>query len=132
VTACFHGAEPKLCRVATCPHFAAPGSVHAGPACVHGAPPKLCAFAGCAHYVPNGPRDERWAFAPGTSPADIEAALVENRANHARAPGSASPIHLVVARKTRERLGIVANVAAGDVSPPAYPKIDPPTPTPEG
>jgi len=73
-------------------------------ACVHGAPPGLCAFVGCPHFVPDGPRDERWAFAPGTTAEDIAAALSENEAQHARAPGSASPIHLVVARRMRDRL----------------------------
>ena len=69
-----------------------------GLACVHGAPPGRCAFGGCSHYVPNGPRDERWAFRPGTTAEDIAAALAESALVHARAPGSASPIHMVVER----------------------------------
>lgn len=84
---------------------AAAGPAPAPTPCVHGAPPRLCAFAGCLHYVPDGPRDEQWAFRPGTTQADIAAALAENLAAHVRAPGSASPIHLVVDRKRRQRLG---------------------------
>ena len=84
-----------------------PGSPEASPpvavACVHGAQPRCCAFAGCPHFTPDGPRDERWAFRPGTTEADIAAALAENEAQHARAPGSASPIHLVVDSKVRKR-----------------------------
>jgi hypothetical protein len=72
--------------------------------CLHGAQPGRCAFAGCEHFVPDGPRDERWAFRPGTTEADIAAAMAESAAQHARAPGSASPIHMVVARWTRQRL----------------------------
>lgn len=72
--------------------------------CVHAALPGQCAFAGCPHFAPDGPRDERWAFRPGTTDADIAAALAENEAQHARAPGSASPIHLVVDRRMRDRL----------------------------
>jgi len=71
---------------------------------MHGAPPGLCPFQPCPHFVPDGPRDERWAFRPGTSPEDISAALAENEAQHARAPGSASPIHLVVERWRLARL----------------------------
>jgi hypothetical protein len=79
-----------------------------GPACLHGAPPALCAFVGCTHYRPDGPRDERWAFRPGTTQEDIDAALAENAENaktHARAPGSASPIHLVVEQYRKQRTG---------------------------
>ena len=72
--------------------------------CLHGAPPNLCAFAGCPYFIHNGPREEKWAFRPGTTAEDIAAALAENVEQHARAPGSASPIHLVVDRKMRERL----------------------------
>lgn len=72
--------------------------------CLHGAPPGLCAFAGCSHFAPDGPRDEKWAFRPGTTAEDIAAALAENAAQHARAPGSASPIHLVVDSKMRDRI----------------------------
>jgi hypothetical protein len=46
---------------------------------------------------------KKWAFRPGTTEADIVAALAENETQHARAPGSASPIHLVVERKMNER-----------------------------
>jgi|GEM_PF-1613040 len=81
-----------------------PGPVSDPVPCVHGALPNLCAFAGCPHFAPDGPRDERWAFRPGTTAEDITAALAENEAQHARAPGSASPIHLVVDRKMRDRL----------------------------
>ena len=73
-------------------------------ASVHAAPPGLCAFAGCPHFAPDGPRDEQWAFRPGTTPEDIAAALAESATDHARVPGSASPIHLVVARKMQDRL----------------------------
>lgn len=73
-------------------------------ACLHGALPGLCAFAGCPHFAPDGPRDEKWTFWPGTTEQDIAAALAENELAHARAPGSASPIHLVVHRKMQERL----------------------------
>lgn len=72
--------------------------------CLHSALPGQCAFAGCPHFAPDGPRDERWAFRPGTTDADIATALAESAAQHARAPGSASPIHLVVGRKTLERI----------------------------
>lgn len=72
--------------------------------CLHGAPPGFCAFAGCPHFAPDGPRNERWAFQPGTTAEDVAAALAENELTHARAPGSASPIHLVVDRKMRERI----------------------------
>ena len=72
--------------------------------CLHGALPGLCAFAGCPHFAADGPRDERWAFRPGTTEEDLAAAFAENAAQDARAPGSASPIHLVVGRKTRERV----------------------------
>lgn len=72
--------------------------------CVHGAVDGLCAFAGCPHYRPDGPREERWAFAPDVTEADIAAALAKNEAQHARVPGSASPIHLVVQRMMGQRL----------------------------
>ncbi len=72
--------------------------------CVHGAAPKMCAFAGCPHFVPDGPRNERWAFADGTTEDDIRAAMHENEMQHARVPGSASPIHLVVHRKMQARI----------------------------
>ena len=74
-----------------------------GPACLHGAPPSLCAFAGCAHYRPDGPRDEKWAFRPGTTQEDIDAALAENAEVHARRPGGASPIHIVVEQNRQRR-----------------------------
>lgn len=73
--------------------------------CMHGALPGDCAFVGCASYRPDGPRDEQWSFHPGTTPGDIQAALAENAAQHARAVGSASPIHLVVERYRRKREG---------------------------
>jgi hypothetical protein len=74
------------------------------PACVHGAPPGRCAFGGCSHFRPDGPRDERWAFRPGTTQEDIAEALAESALVHARAPGSASPIHMVVDAVVRRRL----------------------------
>ena len=73
-------------------------------ACVHGALPECCAFVGCTHFIPEGPRDEKWAFRPGTTEEDIAAALAESATAHSRAPGSASPIHLVVERQMRDRL----------------------------
>lgn len=78
--------------------------------CMHAAPPGLCAFAGCPHFVPDGPRDERWAFSPDSTPEDVAKALAHNADVHARAPGSASPIHMVVASVTRARLGAVGYV----------------------
>jgi hypothetical protein len=96
--------------------------------CVHGAPPGLCAFAGCPHFVPDGPRDERWAFSPGTTAEDIAAALAENEEQHTRAPGSASPIHLVVARHVRARLdrkGYVPCTACGGTGRVAAPSTEP-------
>lgn len=55
---------------------------------------------------------EKWAFRPGTKPEDIALAAEEIGAylaqpdpdGTARAPGSASPIHLVAERKMTERL----------------------------
>lgn len=76
------------------------------PPCLHGAFPGLCAFVGCAHYRADGPRDERWAFHPDTHPEDVAAAMAENAEAHRRAPGSASPIHLVVEHYRRTRGGI--------------------------
>lgn len=53
-----------------------------------------------------GPSAEKWALAnfPGASAEDVAAARAENAADLARAPGSASPVHLVVERMTRARL----------------------------
>ena len=62
-------------------------------------------------YEP-GPMAEKWAFGPDATREDIDAAECEIRQDigeaegrPARPPGSASPIHLVVESKTRERLG---------------------------
>lgn len=75
------------------------------PRCVHGATAGACAFVGCAFYRPDGPRDERWAFRPGTTEEDIAAALAENAADLARPPHCCSPIHLVVERYRKTRVG---------------------------
>jgi hypothetical protein len=72
---------------------------------VHAAPPGRCAFVGCSHFRPDGPRDEKRAFRPGTTQEDIDAALASNAETHARAPGSASPIHLVVEGFRKKRTG---------------------------
>ncbi len=72
--------------------------------CVHGAEAGACAFYGCAHYRPDGPRDERWAFRPGTTPEDITAALAENAADLARPSRCVSPIHLVVELHRQRRV----------------------------
>ena len=75
-----------------------------GTRCVHGAKPALCAFQGCPNFAADGPRDEKWAFRPEVTEEDVALALHENQVQHSRAPGSASPIHLVVHRKMRVRL----------------------------
>jgi hypothetical protein len=93
--------------------------------CMHGAPPGACVFKGCAYYRADGPRDEKWAFAPGVTQADIDAALLENMITHGRAPGSASPIHLVVNRKVGDRLAREAEEAAAKAAP--TPSETPPT-----
>jgi hypothetical protein len=91
-------------------------------ACLHGAPPGLCAFVGCPHFAPDGPRDERWAFRPGTTEADVAAALAENERADVRTPGSASPIHLVVERKRRDRVeGLTCPTCAGTGRVPRTP-----------
>lgn len=56
-------------------------------------------------YEP-GPMAEKWAFAPGATREDIDAAEREIRQDigETRPPGSASPIHLVVESKMRERM----------------------------
>ncbi len=93
---CGHGAEPGRCRTAGCPHHR----------CLHGATAGECVFADCAHFRLDGPRDERWAFHPDATAADIAAAITENTEQHTRAPGSASPIHLVVERHRQQRVEI--------------------------
>jgi len=71
---------------------------------MHSAPEGDCAFVGCPFYRPDGPRDEKWAFHPQATPEDIAAAMAENAELHARAPGTASPIHLVVENRMKARL----------------------------
>lgn len=95
-------------------------------ACMHGALFPNCAFAGCPHFRADGPRDEKWAFHPDATPQDIEEAMRISKATHARAAGSASPIHLVVHkvmydRQTKEAAE-AAEAAAVPIASPEEPQ----------
>lgn len=99
------------------------------PRCMHAAPPGECAFKGCKHFRPDGPRDEKWAFRPGTTQEDIDLGMKENAAQHKRAPGTASPIHMVVEKYRQRRTGELQEPPREPMISPWRPKMEPTIPT---